>query len=34
MKNRIIESLAYAHEHGKDKDEITRWEWPYNGQSG
>jgi xylulose-5-phosphate/fructose-6-phosphate phosphoketolase len=30
MKNRIIESLAYAHEHGKDKDEITRWEWPYN----
>ena len=28
MKNRIIESLAYAHEHGKDKDEITRWEWP------
>jgi xylulose-5-phosphate/fructose-6-phosphate phosphoketolase len=34
MKNRIIESLAYAHEHGKDKDEITRWEWPYNSQSG
>jgi len=28
MKNRIIESLAYAHEHGKDQDEITAWEWP------
>ena len=28
MKNRIIEALAYAHEHGKDQDEITCWEWP------
>jgi len=28
MKNRIIEALAYAHEHGKDQDEITRWQWP------
>lgn len=29
MKNRIIESLAYAHEHGKDQDEITGWQWPF-----
>ena len=29
MKNRIIESLAYAHEHGKDQDEVTRWQWPF-----
>ena len=29
MKNRIIECLAYAHEHGKDQDEITGWQWPY-----
>ena len=29
MKNRIIASLAYAHEHGKDQDEITGWQWPY-----
>ncbi len=29
MKNRIIEALAYAHEHGKDQDEITHWQWPY-----
>ncbi len=30
MKNRIIEALAYAHEHGKDADEITQWQWPYD----
>jgi len=30
MKNRIIESLAYAHEHGKDEDDITQWQWPYH----
>ncbi|MEO1402250.1 MAG: phosphoketolase family protein [Cyanobacteria bacterium J06635_1] len=29
MKNKIIECLAYAHEHGKDQDEITNWKWPY-----
>jgi xylulose-5-phosphate/fructose-6-phosphate phosphoketolase len=29
MKNRIIECLTYAHEHGKDQDEITGWQWPY-----
>ena len=28
MKNRIIDALAYAHEHGKDRDEITQWRWP------
>jgi xylulose-5-phosphate/fructose-6-phosphate phosphoketolase len=28
MKNRIIECLAYAHEHGKDHDEITNLKWP------
>ncbi|MEO0455273.1 MAG: phosphoketolase family protein [Cyanobacteria bacterium P01_A01_bin.114] len=29
MKNKIIECLAYAHEHGKDQDEIVNWKWPY-----
>ncbi len=29
MKNKLIECLAYAHEHGKDQDEITQWKWPY-----
>ncbi len=29
MKNTIIECLTYAHEHGKDQDEITNWKWPY-----
>ncbi|NEZ58674.1 phosphoketolase family protein, partial [Adonisia turfae] len=29
MKNKIIASLAYAHEHGKDQDEIVQWKWPY-----
>ena len=29
MKNKIIESLAYAHEHGKDQDEVTQWTWPF-----
>ncbi len=33
MKNRIIEALTYAHEHGKDQDEITSWEWPYGRPS-
>lgn len=29
MRNKIIECLAYAHEHGKDQDEFTHWKWPY-----
>ncbi len=29
MKNQIIECIAYAHEHGKDLEEITHWKWPY-----
>ncbi|MBE7385986.1 MAG: phosphoketolase family protein [Leptolyngbya sp. SIO1E4] len=32
MKNKIIECLNYAFEHGKDMDEIVHWQWPY-GQS-
>jgi xylulose-5-phosphate/fructose-6-phosphate phosphoketolase len=28
MKNAIIESLRYAHEHGTDRPEITSWRWP------
>ncbi|KAI9130077.1 phosphoketolase [Acaryochloris sp. CCMEE 5410] len=30
MKNKILESLAYAHENGKDHDEIVNWTWPYS----
>ncbi|MEO0377275.1 MAG: phosphoketolase family protein, partial [Cyanobacteria bacterium P01_A01_bin.17] len=30
MRNKIIECLAYAHEHGKDQDEIVNWKWPYS----
>ncbi|PSN19905.1 phosphoketolase [filamentous cyanobacterium CCP5] len=29
MKNKIIESLAYAHTYGMDSEEITQWKWPY-----
>ncbi len=29
MKNKIIECLAYAHEHGRDQTEIVGWKWPY-----
>lgn len=29
MKNKIIECLSYAHEHGKDEDDIVNWRWPY-----
>ena len=29
MKNKIIECVAYAHEHGKDQDEIVNWKWPH-----
>jgi xylulose-5-phosphate/fructose-6-phosphate phosphoketolase len=28
MKDEIILNLAYAHEHGTDRDEITNWVWP------
>jgi xylulose-5-phosphate/fructose-6-phosphate phosphoketolase len=31
MKNKLIECLAYAHEHGTDSEEITGWTWPYEG---
>ncbi|MEL6490166.1 MAG: phosphoketolase family protein [Cyanobacteria bacterium J06621_3] len=33
MKNKIIESVAYAHEHGKDKEEVTNWKWPFSGEN-
>jgi xylulose-5-phosphate/fructose-6-phosphate phosphoketolase len=29
MKNAIIDNMAYAHEHGTDRPEITNWVWPY-----
>jgi len=29
MKNAIIENMAYAHQHGADKPEISNWTWPY-----
>ena len=29
MKNAILENMAYAHEHGTDRREITEWVWPY-----
>jgi xylulose-5-phosphate/fructose-6-phosphate phosphoketolase len=29
MKNELIQNLAYAHEHGTDREEITNWVWPY-----
>ena len=28
MRNAIIENLAYAHEHGMDRPEISDWTWP------
>ncbi|MEM6518537.1 MAG: phosphoketolase family protein [Cyanobacteria bacterium P01_C01_bin.70] len=31
MKNKIIECLAYAFEHGRDIEEIVNWTWPYEG---
>ncbi|NJN32047.1 MAG: phosphoketolase family protein [Synechococcales cyanobacterium RM1_1_8] len=30
MKNKIIECLTYAHEQGRDQDEIVNWKWPYS----
>ncbi len=29
MKNRIIDCLSYAFEHGKDPDDLVHWKWPY-----
>ena len=29
MKNAIVEHMAYAHEHGTDRPEVTDWVWPY-----
>lgn len=29
MKNAIIENLNYAIEHGKDKEDVDNWKWPY-----
>ena len=29
MKNKILECVAYAHEHGMDADEHVNWKWPY-----
>ena len=29
MKDEIISHLAYAHEHGTDRPEISEWVWPY-----
>ncbi|GMU00975.1 phosphoketolase family protein [Corallococcus caeni] len=28
MKNAILDNLAYAHEHGRDRPEIADWTWP------
>jgi xylulose-5-phosphate/fructose-6-phosphate phosphoketolase len=28
LKDQIIESVNYAHEHGIDRKEITDWKWP------
>jgi xylulose-5-phosphate/fructose-6-phosphate phosphoketolase len=29
MRNAILSNLAYAHEHGTDREEITNWVWPF-----
>ncbi|VEP18202.1 putative phosphoketolase 1 [Hyella patelloides LEGE 07179] len=29
MRNEIIDNLAYAHEQGMDRSEVTGWKWPY-----
>ena len=29
MRNAIVENMAYAHEQGTDRKEITEWVWPY-----
>jgi xylulose-5-phosphate/fructose-6-phosphate phosphoketolase len=28
MRNAIISNMSYAHEHGRDRPEITEWTWP------
>jgi xylulose-5-phosphate/fructose-6-phosphate phosphoketolase len=28
LRNAILDNLAYAHEHGKDRPEISDWTWP------
>jgi len=30
MKNQILECLSYAFEHGRDRDELVNWKWPYD----
>jgi len=30
LKDQILEHLAYAHEYGVDKPEISNWRWPYD----
>ncbi|MEM8502923.1 MAG: phosphoketolase family protein [Cyanobacteria bacterium P01_D01_bin.1] len=30
MKNKIIESVTYAHEQGRDQAEVVNWKWPYS----
>ena len=29
MKNEILDNMRYAHEHGRDRPEISEWTWPY-----
>ena len=29
LKDQILDSVAYAHEHGIDRPEATNWKWPY-----
>jgi len=29
MRKSIADNLAYAHENGIDRPEITEWTWPY-----
>ena len=29
VEKAIADNLAYAHEHGTDRPEITEWTWPY-----
>ena len=33
MKHKLIECRAYAHEHGRDQDEIVNWKWPYSNEA-
>jgi xylulose-5-phosphate/fructose-6-phosphate phosphoketolase len=28
LKDKILESIAYAHQNGVDRPEITGWKWP------